>query len=68
MGWAARRRGPYEQRKANAIMRDRKTKEAKMVENAKRIAAKPPEERVKSRKVLKIISLASLWHTNKMNF
>lgn len=64
MGWAARRKGSYEHRKANAIMRDRKAIEAMKVKQAKRLAVKPPEERVESRKALALITMASIWNTN----
>lgn len=68
MGWAARKRGTYEQRKANAMIRDRDIIKARKIEEAKRVASMTPAERAKSRNIRTLITMASVWNQNRMKF
>ncbi len=65
MGWAARSRGTFKQRKAKAIERDCELIETRKLAEAKRLAAMTPEERAKKRELQMLMSMVSVWQSNK---
>lgn len=59
MGWAARNRGTYKERKAKAIKRDRIVTNTRKIKELNRIALMTPEERSKDRHIRSLMAMAT---------